>query len=241
MTVYSYPQLVQFANNAGFSGDSANTAAAIAMAESSGDSTQINTQDPGNSYGLLQINGAAWGQSEAQASLDPQTAFNNAYSISGSGTNFTPWSTYNSGAYSKYLASGGIVSGGANPNISYSGTGDGTTGLTGSDPGYGGGSVNAPGSGAASGTGAAPYSLLNDLGNSLYNDTVAPFVAPGSSAATTGTGFFASILNDVWNIVERGGLILIGIVLVGIAAYVISKPHVGSTVKAIGKAIPATI
>lgn len=99
---YTYPQLVQLASNAGFTGAAATTAAAIALAESSGNPLAVNPNDPSGSFGLLQINQAAHPGTSTMA-LDPQGSFNLAYQISNGGTNFNPWSTYTSGAYSKFL------------------------------------------------------------------------------------------------------------------------------------------
>lgn len=95
---YTYPQLVQLATNAGFTGAAANTAAAIALAESSGNANNVNVNDPSGSFGLMQINQAAHPGTSITA-LDPQGSFNLAYQISNGGTNFNPWSTYTSGAY----------------------------------------------------------------------------------------------------------------------------------------------
>jgi len=103
----SAAQIYQFAINAGFTGQSAQIITAIALAESGGNPSNINYGDPLGSYGLTQINGAAWGLSTAQSALDPQTALNLAYSISNGGTNFTPWSTFTttnpSLSYGRYL------------------------------------------------------------------------------------------------------------------------------------------
>jgi Lysozyme like domain len=101
----SLDQLVSYAEGAGFSGDSANTAAAIAMAESGGDPDAINYSDPGGSYGLTQINGAAWGSSAEDTLGDPQEAFDQMFAISNGGTNFSPWSSYNNGSYLPFLNS----------------------------------------------------------------------------------------------------------------------------------------
>jgi hypothetical protein len=99
---YSFAQLVGLAQTAGFTGSAANTAAAIALAESGGDPTQINTADPGGSYGLLQINQAAH-PGTAQTALDPLGSFQLGYEISNGGQNFAPWTTYKTGAYQQYL------------------------------------------------------------------------------------------------------------------------------------------
>lgn len=97
------PQLVQFAQGAGFSGSSANTAAAIAMAESGGNPFAVNYSDPGGSYGLTQINAGSWGSTAANTLGNPAEAFSQMFNISLGGTNFTPWSTFNSGTYLPFL------------------------------------------------------------------------------------------------------------------------------------------
>lgn len=127
---YSLQELVGFAQQAGFQGDQANTIAAISYAESSGDPNAINYGDPGGSYGLTQINAAAHGPSAINTLGNPLEAFRQAFHISGGGTNFTPWSTYNNGAYAPYLT----ALGGAAPGASGSGgsaAGGSAGGLTG--------------------------------------------------------------------------------------------------------------
>lgn len=99
---YSYNDLVGLAQQAGFTGASANTAAAIALAESSGVSNAYNPNDPQGSYGLMQINQAAH-PGTASTALDPLGSFQLAYQISNGGTNFSPWSTFKNGAYTQYL------------------------------------------------------------------------------------------------------------------------------------------
>jgi len=171
MTTYSYPQLVQLAQNAGFTGQNANTAAAIAMAESSGNPNSIAYNDGGkgyNSYGLMQINGvndATVGG--AQNALDPQTSFNQAYILSG-GSNFSPWSTYNSGAYAQYLPSGGAMIGGS-------------TGIT----------INAPSSFAPSAPTNSPTDAFN-LSSPAFGGTGAQYTALGASGGPATAG---SVLN----------------------------------------------
>lgn len=134
--LYSYDELVQLARQAGFSGQSAGTMAAIAMAESGGNPNAVNYGDPGGSYGLTQINAAAHGAGALNA-LDPLNAFQQAFSISNGGTNFTPWSTFNSGAFLGFLGgSGGSGTGGpggssnASSGLAGSTTGQSATGQT---------------------------------------------------------------------------------------------------------------
>jgi len=67
-------------------------AAQIATAESGGNPNAIS---PTDDYGLWQIN-ASHG---AQATLNPTLNAEAAVSISGDGTNWSPWTTYTSGIY----------------------------------------------------------------------------------------------------------------------------------------------
>lgn len=105
-------QLVGIAKGAGFSDDNAVIAAAIAMAESGGNSNAHNPKPPDNSYGLWQINmigdlGPArrkqYGLSSNEQLFDPVTNAKIAFRISG-GSNFSPWTTYTGGKYKSHLA-----------------------------------------------------------------------------------------------------------------------------------------
>ncbi len=69
------------------------TAAEIAMAESSGNQYALS---PTGDYGYWQINAAAHG---SMATYNPMGNAEAAVSISSDGTNWTPWTTYNTGAY----------------------------------------------------------------------------------------------------------------------------------------------
>jgi hypothetical protein len=153
MTTYTYPQLVGLAQSSGFTGQSAYTAAAIAMAESSGNAGSINYADPGGSYGLMQINQAAHPGTSTQA-LDPQGSFDLAYQISNQGTNFGPWSTFNSGAYSQYL----------DTSVSASPAGSGSLGPLDGGAGAGMGSEATSGTAAPAGTPGSTASAAGALG-----------------------------------------------------------------------------
>lgn len=126
---YTLAELVAYAQQAGFQGDSANTIAAIAMAESGGNPYAINYADPGGSYGLTQINAAAHGATAINTLGNPLAAFQQAYTISQGGQNFTPWSTFNNGAYLPYTPAGSAGSA-ANP-LSSPASGGGSQGLAG--------------------------------------------------------------------------------------------------------------
>ena len=67
-------------------------AAEIATAESGGNPYAIS---PTDDFGLWQINGS-WG---AMASLNPWINVHSAITISNNGTNWSPWTTFTSGAY----------------------------------------------------------------------------------------------------------------------------------------------
>jgi LysM repeat protein len=79
---------------AGGSPAAAFTAAEIAMAESGGNQYALS---PTDDYGYWQINAAAHGA--AQATFNPIGNAQAAVAISSDGTNWEPWTTYNTGAY----------------------------------------------------------------------------------------------------------------------------------------------
>jgi murein DD-endopeptidase MepM/ murein hydrolase activator NlpD len=98
---------------AGWRGDALKTAWEVMMAESGGHASDHNNNAAtgDNSYGLFQINmlgsmgparRKAYGLSSDADLLNPDTNARVAYSMSAGGKNWSPWSTYKSGAYSKY-------------------------------------------------------------------------------------------------------------------------------------------
>jgi hypothetical protein len=104
-------QLVGLAKGAGFDDNEAVIMAAIAMAESSGNSKAHNRKPPDNSYGLWQINmydklGPArlreYGLSSYDQLFDPVTNAKAAYSIR-RGQGLSAWSVYTSGRYRRFL------------------------------------------------------------------------------------------------------------------------------------------
>jgi hypothetical protein len=84
-------QLTQLAASVGFPDPA--LAAAIAMAESSGNPNAYNTE---GSYGLWQIDVVFHPefQNDPSVLFDPTTNAQAAFRISSSGTNFSPWSTF---------------------------------------------------------------------------------------------------------------------------------------------------
>lgn len=104
MAVLTRSQVVAYAQGAGFTGNSLNIAVAIAQAESSFNTNAklVNT-DGSIDRGLWQINNRWHPEvSDAQA-YDPAGAARAAYAISNKGTSFTPWVTFTTGAYKKYM------------------------------------------------------------------------------------------------------------------------------------------
>jgi hypothetical protein len=88
--------LEQLWESEGGSSGAASTAASVAMAESSGQASATNVNTNGSTdRGYWQIN-SIWG---AQSTYDPAANARAAVQISHDGTDFSPWTTYTSGAY----------------------------------------------------------------------------------------------------------------------------------------------
>lgn len=108
--MYTFSQLVQYAQNAGFTGNNSIIAAAIAMAESGGNPNAYNAELSSNtplgngSRGLWQIYGNAHPEYNNNSMYNPIDNAKAAFAIyQAAGNSFTPWSTYKSGAYMQYL------------------------------------------------------------------------------------------------------------------------------------------
>lgn len=103
-------QIAYYAQNAGFSGADLITAVAVALAESSGVPNTYNPETAAGapegygSYGLWQIYLNVHPEYSNENLYDPQTNANAAYAIYSAAGGFSPWSTFNSGAYEAYLA-----------------------------------------------------------------------------------------------------------------------------------------
>jgi hypothetical protein len=79
-----------------------NLTAAIALAESAGDPSAVNTNTDGSTdIGLLQIN-SIHGYDQVMLA-DPDYNADAGYDVSSGGTDYTPWVTYNNGAYLDFL------------------------------------------------------------------------------------------------------------------------------------------
>lgn len=114
MTVLTPAQLATVLKAGGFTGTALVKSIAIALAESSGNDHALNDNPKTGdlSYGILQINmrgdmGPArrksFGISSNEDLFDPVTNARAGYKLSNSGKSFSPWSTYKSGAYQKYM------------------------------------------------------------------------------------------------------------------------------------------
>lgn len=210
MANLTYPQIYALATNAGFSGQSANTITAIALAESGGNPYAVNAADPGGSYGITQINGAAHGSATALSAYgNPQTAMDLAYQISKGGQDFSAWSSYNSGAYKQYLAANTTSSAAASgasgytlPNPLGAGAGDQIPTTTGS-PGTGG--AGQP----AAVTGATP-----------------------PSAGSVASSILSSVETWLGSIGGNLGIAVLAIVLFLIAVWPVAKPVVVQATRA---------
>ncbi|ONI90305.1 lytic transglycosylase [Saccharothrix sp. ALI-22-I] len=112
MTTLSPERIARYAHDAGFRGQDLTIAVAVALAESGGDTRAHNATPPDDSYGLWQINmlgslGPArrreFGLESNRELFDPVENARAANKISGDGRSWTPWTTYTSGAYRRYL------------------------------------------------------------------------------------------------------------------------------------------
>ena len=114
---FSVGQLKELALSVGFNEKNASIAAAVAMGESGGDSSNdtiksgLYAKNGETSYGLWQINmtGALgperikqFGLSSYKDLYDPVTNARAAFKLSG-GSNWQPWSVYTNGTYQQYL------------------------------------------------------------------------------------------------------------------------------------------
>src|SRR5580765_197332 len=103
LMAYTFDQLVAYARQAGFPPDQAPTAAAVALAESSGnpDATHANG-NRSTDFGLWQINSVHGQLLAGQNWRDPVANARMAFSV-WQGSGWRAWTTYNTGAYRRYL------------------------------------------------------------------------------------------------------------------------------------------
>ena len=102
----SYGQIVTLAQRTGF--PNPQLAAAVAMAESGGNIGAHGDRTLGGSYGLWQIHHPSHpGYDIDRLASDATYNARAAYNISGGGRNWSPWTTYRTGAYKQFLKGGG--------------------------------------------------------------------------------------------------------------------------------------
>jgi hypothetical protein len=96
---FTLEELRVFAQQIGFPDPA--LAAAVAMAESGGFAAAVG--DNGKSLGLWQINTPSHPTYNAQSLLEPTYNGNAALAISKNGADWSPWTTFRSGAYQRYM------------------------------------------------------------------------------------------------------------------------------------------
>lgn len=98
-------QIMTVASQAGFVGKDLTKAVAICLAESSGRTNATHRNTNGSTdYGLWQINSVHSDLLKGADWSDPATNARMAYRVyADAGKSFTPWSTYNSGAYLAHM------------------------------------------------------------------------------------------------------------------------------------------
>lgn len=106
VTHFTVAQLRTVALMAGFTGQAADIAAAVAMAESGGNPDAEGDLTLGVSRGLWQINLKAHPDFDPVRLFDPNYNAQAAFLVSSRGTNWKPWTAFNNGSYKKYLPAG---------------------------------------------------------------------------------------------------------------------------------------
>lgn len=111
--ILSPATIARYAYAAGFRGQALTIAIAIALAESSGDrfargDTSLANSTWGSSIGLWQVRSlkaeyGSGGVRDAFRLTDPAFNAKSAFSISGGGTNFNPWTQFKNGTYQRFM------------------------------------------------------------------------------------------------------------------------------------------
>ena len=103
---YSAVQIAQVAKyNGGFTGEGLVISIAVSLAESSGWTQAVLVDsDCSRDRGLWQINSYWHSEVTDAEAFDPPEAAQAAYNISSSGNDWSPWTTYQDGAYQQYMA-----------------------------------------------------------------------------------------------------------------------------------------
>src|SRR5690554_6192129 len=106
MAVISDTAIAEAAASAGFSGQDLVTAVAVALAESGGNATAVNDEEPdgSTSYGLWQINSVHSSLLSTGNWRDPKSNAHMAFVIwERAGRKWTPWGAFNNQSYRLYL------------------------------------------------------------------------------------------------------------------------------------------
>jgi hypothetical protein len=98
----SLAELRQLAESVGFRDDAIHIAAAVAMAESGGDTQAIGKVNH-DDRGLWQINVHFHPEFDPSLLFDPIFNARAAFRVSKGGTDFTPWVTFNKGLHQRYM------------------------------------------------------------------------------------------------------------------------------------------
>lgn len=140
----SSSDVARYAYAAGFRGEALVIAVAVAFAESGGKSDAIgdwSLQDStwGPSLGLWQVRSvkavSGTGQARDGSRLsDPLFNAQSAYQISSGGTNFGPWTTFNNGAFQRYINDARAAVSGLGVDIGALPTGVGAAQAAGASP-----------------------------------------------------------------------------------------------------------
>lgn len=105
MPKLSASEIKGYAVKAGVTGQNAVIATAIALAESKGDTDAIHHNSNGTvDYGVWQINSVHGALLNSHNWRDPSDNAEMMFTISNGGRNWSPWSTFKSGAYVAYLS-----------------------------------------------------------------------------------------------------------------------------------------
>jgi len=178
---YTYAQLEGLWIDAGGPRAVAPVAAAIALAESGGCSTALNPDDNNgsqSSFGLWQISNGTHQPPVSNIYNANVNAKQAVGKYKGAGDSFSPWGTYDSGAYKRYLN-------------------DSTTPVTTGIPTLNGGPTAGGSSGTPAQTGtcllSAPKVLGFSLGGCLFSKTEARALVSGLMMAAGGLTLFAGL------------------------------------------------
>jgi len=143
----------------------------------------------------------------------------------------TPVNIYGTGANTSlefdpsslsYGGSGSGFAGGNGASFSYGGNGSGV-GYNVQDIGFGGGgNYGAGGDTWLQGFGADISNLDHNVTQGIFDSIFGGGSSSGSATGNSGassTDFFQTFINDFWNVAQRGGLIILGIVLIAVGGY----------------------